>query len=132
MKKNLATQFKKAEQISTVYTLTETIRSKIFKHKEFIKMLDTKDILDNRYNLPCANCKSSPFSDPNHGHILTGDTRIVQINKLTKLLHKGPKFREPVSINFSNCKTQIKRTLQNVLLIGAIKREPLPNNLHNA
>ena len=110
MKKSVATQFKKAEQISTVYTLTETIRCKIFNHKEFIKMLDTKNILDNRYNLPC-NCKSSPFSDPNHGHILTGETRIVQINKLAKLLHKGPKFREPVSINFSNCKTQIKKNL---------------------
>ena len=47
VKKSLPTQFNKAEQISTVYTLTKTIRSKIFNHKEFIKTLDTKDIFEN-------------------------------------------------------------------------------------
>ena len=36
VKKNLPTQFNKTEQISTVYTLTKTIRSKIFNDKEFI------------------------------------------------------------------------------------------------
>ena len=108
VKKNLPTQFKKTEQISTVYTLTKTIRSKIFNHKEFIKTLDTKDILDNMNNLPC-NCTTSPFTDPNHGHIVSGDIRIVQNNKLRKLLWEGPKYREPVSINFSNCKSEIKK-----------------------
>ena len=101
VKKNLPTQFSKTEQISTVYTLTKTIRSKIYNHKEFIKTLDTKVILDNMNNLPC-NYKTSPFTDPNHGHIVTGDISIVQNNKLRKLLCKGPKYREPVSINFSN------------------------------
>ena len=52
VKKNLPTQFNKIEQISTIYTLTKTIRSKIFNHKEFIKTLDTMDILDNMKNLP--------------------------------------------------------------------------------
>ena len=44
VKKSLPTQFNKTEQISTVYTLTKTIRSKIFNQKEFIKTLDTKEI----------------------------------------------------------------------------------------
>ena len=110
VKKSLPTQFNKTEQISTVYTLTKTIRSKIFNHKEFIKTLDTKDILENMNNLPC-NCTTSPFTDANHGHIVTGDIRIVQNNKLRKLLCKGTKYREPVSINFSNFKTEIKNSL---------------------
>ena len=29
------------------------MRSKIFNHKEFIKTLDTKDILDNMNSFPC-------------------------------------------------------------------------------
>ena len=107
VKKSLPTQFNKKEQISTVYTLTKTIRSNIFNHKEFIKTLDTKDILDNMNNLLC-NCTTSQFTDANHGH---GDIHIVQNNKLRKLLCKGPKYREPVSINFSNCKTEIKNSL---------------------
>ena len=36
---------------------------------------------------------------------------IVQNNKLRKLLCKGLKYREPVSINFSICKTKIKKCL---------------------
>ena len=99
VEKKLPTQFNKTEQISTVYKLTKTIRSKIFNHKEFIKTLDPKDILDNINNLPC-NCTISPFADPNHGHIVTGDIRIVQNNKLRKLLCKGLKYREPVSVSF--------------------------------
>ena len=110
VKKSLPTQFNKTEQISTVYTLTKTIRSKIFNHKEFIKTLDTKDILDNMNNLPC-NCTISPFTDAKHGHIVSGDIHIVQNNKLRKLLCEGPKYREPVSINFSNCKTEIQNSL---------------------
>ena len=72
VKKSLPIQFNKTKQISTVYILTKTIRSKIFNHKAFIKTLDTKDILDSTNNLLC-NCTTSPFTDPNHGHIVTGD-----------------------------------------------------------
>ena len=47
-------------------------------------------------SLPC-NYVTSPYTDPNHGHIVTGDIRIVQNNKLRKLLCKGAKYRESVS-----------------------------------
>ena len=63
VKKNLPTQFNKTKQISAVYTLTKTIRPKIFNHQEFKKILDNKSILDNMNNLPC-NCAA--FTDPNH------------------------------------------------------------------
>ena len=70
VKKNLPTQFNRTEQISTVYTLIKTKRSKIFNHKEFLKTLDTKSILDNMNNLSC-NGTASPFIDPDHGYIVT-------------------------------------------------------------
>ena len=109
VKKNLPTQFSKTEQISTGYTLTKTLRSKIFNHKEFTMTLNTKDILENMKNLPC-NC-TSQITNPKHGHIVTGDICMVQKNKLRKLLCKGPKYRETVSINFLNCKTEIINNL---------------------
>ena len=71
--KKLKKKKKKPDKISTVYTLTKTI----LNHEKFIKTLDTKDILDNMNKLPC-NCTISPFTDPNHEHIVTGDIRIVQ------------------------------------------------------
>ena len=88
------------------------------------------DILDSMNNLPC-NCTTSPFTDPNHGHIVTGDIPIVQNNKLRKLLCKGSKYREPVSINFSNFQIEIKIALKYFLLIRATKREFLSNALQN-
>ena len=56
----------------------------MFNHKGFIKTLDTKNILDNMNNLFC-NCTTSPFTDPNNGHIATGDILIVQNKKFRKL-----------------------------------------------
>ena len=50
VKKNLLTKFGKTEKISAVYTLAKTIRLKIFNRKEFVKALDTKDILGNMSN----------------------------------------------------------------------------------
>ena len=66
------------------FQLTKTMWSKIFNHIEFIKTLYTKDILDNMNNLPC-NSTTSPFTDPNHGHAVTGVTRILRNNKLRKI-----------------------------------------------
>ena len=61
LKKSLPTQVNKTEQFSIVHTSTKTIRSKIFSHKQFIKTLHTKDILENMNNLRCI-CKTPPFS----------------------------------------------------------------------
>ena len=74
-----------------------------------MKTLNTKDISENMKNLPC-NC-TSQITNPKHGHIVTGDICIVQKNKLRKLLCKGPKYRETVSINFLNCKTEVINNL---------------------
>ena len=60
-------------------------------------------------NLP-FNSTRSPFADPNHEYIVTGEIRIVQKKKLKKLLCKGLEYREQVSINFSNCKAEIKNS----------------------
>ena len=38
--------------------------------------------------------------DKEHGHILTGDSRIVKNSKLHKIICKEPRFREKNPINF--------------------------------
>ena len=97
-----------------MHKLTKTIRSKIFNHKKIFQTLDIDLILQDRTIIPC-NCHLSEFKDPDHGHIITGDLRIVQNNKLRKLLSKGPKYREPVSINWNNCKTELKKAVLNCI-----------------
>ena len=50
--------------------------------------------------------------DPDHGHIITGDLRIVSNSALRKLLSKGPNYREPKTMNFKKCKEVIKEGLE--------------------
>ena len=105
VKKNLPTQFNKTEQILAVNALKQ--------YGVRYLTIDTKDILYNMKNLPC-NCTTSPLTDRNNGHIVTGDIRILQNNKLRKYY----KYKEFVSINFPNCKTERKIALKNFLLTG--------------
>ena len=103
-------QFDKSENISTIYKLNKTIRSKIFNHKSFLQNLDTTKLLEEFNDLHCE-CNNSSFKDPDHGHIVTGDLRIVKNNHLRKLLCKGPKYREPVPINWEKCRSEIKESI---------------------
>ena len=57
------------------------------------------------------NPKDSEFCDPHHGHIVTGDLRVVSNTKLRKLLSKGPNYRESVTINYNKCLKAIELAL---------------------
>ena len=48
---------------------------------------------------PCSCCDSEFLYAP-CGHIVTGDLSIVRNQKLKDVLHKGPKYREPVSLSW--------------------------------
>ena len=51
--------------------------------------------LDDYHNASSScDCKSSTFRCEPHGHVITGDLRIVRDRKLRRLLEKGPKYRE--------------------------------------
>ena len=52
------------------------------------------------------------YKDERLGHVLTGDLSIVENNNLRKLLTKGPKHREPKSINFDKARQCIVSGLQ--------------------
>ena len=55
---------------------------------------------------PCT-CNESIHTDPHHGHVVTGDLRIIQNSKLRKLFSKGPNYRENKTINYSKCMKEI-------------------------
>ena len=89
-----------------VYNLEKSIRSKIFNYKEVVQETDIDSFLEDPSLLPCS-CAGSSFIDTHHGHIITGDLRIVENNKLRKLLTKGPKFRESAGICWNKAKQSI-------------------------
>ena len=62
--------------------------------------------------LPC-NCAQSEFKDKHHQHILTGNLQIIEHNKLRKLFHKGPKYRETKPLNWEKARNNILDGLNN-------------------
>ena len=94
-----------------VYSLESTIRNKIFNYKQTVADIDTNDLVTYGTVLESCDCESSELCDPHHGHILTGDLRVIDNQKLRKLVARGPNFREPKMINWGHCKTEIKSGL---------------------
>ena len=92
---------------SIVYSLTPTIRNKIFNYKETVESINTDDLDTFGTNLPSCQCQDSPFVDPDHGHIMTGDLSFVKNKHLRKLISKGPNYREPRNINWNKCREVI-------------------------
>lgn len=106
---------------SIVYSLTSTIRNKIFNYKETVNTIDTDDLLTFGTNLPSCECSKSPFVDPDHGHIMTGDLRIIENQHLRKLISKGPNYREPRNINWNKCKEVITNGLDSFMYTTSAK-----------
>ena len=54
-----------------------------------------------------CNCQQDKDSvDENHGHVLTGDLRIIKNSNLIKFVSKGPNLFEAMSINWNKCKRE--------------------------
>ena len=97
-----------------VMKLDTPIRNKIMNYEKTVKSIHhvTDDDVSFTLNsetkspFPCF-CSGSSFCDPHHGHIVTGDLRIIENSKLRKLLAKGPNYREKKTINYSKCIKEI-------------------------
>ena len=104
----LPDQIRSEDPPSIVYNLSSTIRSKIFNYKETVNDIDINDQLTYGTKLPNCDCQYSPFVDSDHGHIVTGDLRIIENQHLRKLISKGPNYREPRNINWKKCKEAVE------------------------
>ena len=89
-----------------VYKLNETNRSKIFNYKSFVQTFNVDAFIADHSTLPC-DCHLSPFCDPDHGHIISGDLSTIPDLQLRKLVSKGPKYREPKPFSFEKAKDNI-------------------------
>ncbi len=99
------------EPPSIIYTLGSTIRNKIFNYKTTSQCISTTDLETFGTGIHECECHNSNFRDEHHGHILTGDLRIIQNARLRKLISKEPNFREPRTINWVKAKEEIKKGL---------------------
>ena len=79
------------------YIYTKPIATKIFNYKH---VLQDVNIDYFKSKAPDCTCASSQFTYNPAGHVITGDLNIVNNPSVRNLLSKGPKYREPKSLNW--------------------------------
>ena len=105
-----------------VMKLDRPIRNKIMNYEATVRSIQhmTEDDIAMTLNsetnslFPC-HCQDSEYCDPHHGHVVTGDLRIVTNPKLRKLFSKGPNYRENKTINYNKCLNEIKIAVDNFI-----------------
>ena len=84
--------FRDKESPIVSYEYTSTVASKIFNFAPALSNLNVSEYLSNPQT---CQCKESKFCYEPHGHVITGDLRVIENAKLRELVAKGPKYREP-------------------------------------
>ena len=64
--------------------------------------MNVSEYLSNPQN---CQCKESKFCNETHGHVITGDLRVIENAKLRELVAKGPTYREPNRVNWKATET---------------------------
>ena len=81
------------------YEYTSNFASKLFN---FAPALSNLNVSEHLSNPQTYQCKESKFCYEPHGHVITGDLRVIENAKLRELVTKGPKYREPQNQCFWN------------------------------
>ena len=82
--------------------------AKIFTFAPALSNLNVSNYLSNTQT---CQCKESKFCYEPHGHVITGDLRIIANERLTELVAKGPKYREPNRVNWKATETMFLESI---------------------
>ena len=91
------------EPLSVSYEYTSTVASKIFNFTPALSNLNVSEYLSNPQT---CQCKESKFCYEPHGHVITGDLRVIENARMP-----GPKYREPNRVNWKATKTLILESI---------------------
>lgn len=70
----------------------------VFNYRQCLTNV-TKHNLAEYFEPNQCECSDSPYMDPDHKHIITGDLKLVNDDYLVNILAKGPKFRPQLQAN---------------------------------
>ena len=87
------------------YEYTSTVTRKLFNFAPTLSNLNVSEYLSNPQT---CQCKESMFCNKPHGHVITGDLRVIENARLKELVAKGPKYRET---NMVNSKAAVLETI---------------------
>ena len=73
----------------------------------YLPALSNLNVSEYLSNPQTCQCTESKFCYEPHGHVITGDPRVIENAKLRKLVVKGPKYREPNRVNWESNRNNI-------------------------
>ena len=94
--------FKDKEPPTVSYEYTSTVASKLFNFAPAFSHLNVSEYLSDPQTY---QCNESKFCYEPHGHVITGDLRVIENAKLRELVAKGPKYIEPSRVNWKATET---------------------------
>ena len=100
--------FKDKEPPAVSYECTSTVASKLFNFAPALSNLNVSEYLSNPQT---CQCNESKFCYEPHGHVITGDLRVIENARLRELVAKGPKYREPSRVNWKATETMFLESL---------------------
>ena len=69
------------------------------------------NVSDYLSNPPTCQCKESTFCYASHGHVITGDVKVIENAKLRELIAKGAKCRQPNRVNWKATETMFLESI---------------------
>ena len=111
--------FCKLKQPSVVYKYRPSISSKIFNYNATVNEFNDPD------DITCMCGSHINFINSDLGHVATGDVSIFENESLRDTLRKGPKYIEPVTLNFEKAQEIILKNVD-LLLDNWSNKEKIP------
>ena len=90
------------------YEYTSIVASKIFNFAPALSNLNVAEYLSNPQT---CQCKESKFCYEPHGHVITGDLRVIENTRLRELVAEGLKYREPNRVNWKATETMFLESI---------------------
>ena len=90
------------------YEYTSTVASEIFNFAPALSNLNVSEYLSNPQT---CQFKESKFCYEPHGHVITGDLRVIENARLRELVAEGPKYREPNRVNWKARETMFLESI---------------------
>ena len=100
--------FKDKEPPTVSYEYTSTVAIKLFNFAPALSNVNVSEYLSNPQT---CQCNESKFCYEPHGHVITGDLRVIENAKLRELAAKGPKYREPSRVNWKATETMFLESI---------------------
>ena len=113
--------FRDKEPPIVSYQYTSFVASKLFNFEPALSNLNVSEYFSNPQT---CQCKESKLCYEPHGHVITGDLRVIENAKLRELVAKGPKYREPNRVNWKATETMLLESID----LYAKKNGPKENN----